>query len=132
MPPSLVQLDTQATYSNTEQQNLQFARHTIAPWANRIEQELGQKLLTTNEQQNHYFKFSLDDLARGDMQARADYYTKLTQLGVLSINEARDREDLNPTPGGDVHTVQINQIALDRLGAYSDKISKDEGSNPIA
>ena len=132
VPPSLVQLDTQTTYSNVEQQNLQFARHTIAPWANRIEQELGQKLLTTNEQQNHYFKFSLDDLARGDMQARADYYTKLTQLGVLSINEARDREDLNPTPGGDVHTVQINQIALDRLGAYSDKISKDEGSNPIA
>jgi HK97 family phage portal protein len=132
VPPALVQLDTQTTYSNVEQQNLQFARHTIAPWAMRIEQELGQKLLTTNEQQSYVFKFRLDDLARGDMQSRADYYTKLIQTGVMSINEAREREELNPTKGGNTHTVQVNQIALDQLDAYSKKMSKDEGSSTVA
>jgi len=43
----------------------------------------------------------------------------------MSINEVRAREELNPVAGGDVHTVQVNQIALDRLEAYSDNISKD-------
>jgi HK97 family phage portal protein len=131
VPPSLIQLG-EHKYSNVEQQNLQFARHTIAPWAMRIEQELGQKLLTTNEQRSYFFRFRMDDLARGDMKARADYYAKLIQSGVMSINEARNREDLNPTEGGDVFTVQVNQIALDRLGAYSDLISTNAGSKTDA
>ena len=126
VPPALVQLESQTTYNNVEQQNLQFARHTIAPWAKRIEQEIDKKLLTTFERSSDYFKFNLNDLFRGDMVTRAGYYTQLLQNGVMSINEVREREELNPTNGGDVHTVQVNQIALDRLGAYSDKISSDE------
>ena len=43
----------------------------------------------------------------------------------MSINEVRSREQMNPVEGGDTHTVQINQIALDRLGEYSDKVSSD-------
>ena len=48
----------------------------------------------------------------------------MLQNGVLSINEVRKEEELNPVEGGDTHTVQINQIALDKLGAYSESISK--------
>ena len=48
------------------------------------------------------------------------------------INEVRAREDLNPVAGGDVHTVQVNQIALDRLGAYSDNISNNGDGNSEA
>jgi phage portal protein BeeE len=59
------------------------------------------------------------------MQARATFYREMTQIGALSINEVRMKEEMNPVDGGDTHTVQVNQIALDRLGAYSDKISSD-------
>jgi hypothetical protein len=45
---------------------------------------------------------------------------------VLSINEVRAKEDMNPVEGGDMHAVQVNQIALDRFQAYSDKISSNE------
>ena len=45
VPPSLVQLPSQSTFNNVEQQNLQFARHTIAPWVKRIEQEIDRKLI---------------------------------------------------------------------------------------
>ena len=108
-----------------------FARHTVLPWAKRIEQELASKLLTMREARNHYFKFSLNDLFRGDMQARSSFYTQMLQNGVMNINEVRATEELNPTPGGDTHTVQVNQIALDRLGAYSDKIASDDnGQSP--
>ena len=131
VPPALVQLESQTTYNNVEQQNLMFARHTVLPWAKRIEQELANKLLTMREARNHYFKFSLNDLFRGDMAARAQFYTQMLQNGVMNINEVRSTEELNPVSGGDTHTVQVNQIALDRLGAYSDKISKDDnGQSP--
>ena len=103
----------------------------MLPWAKRIEQELASKLLTMQEARSHYFKFSLNDLFRGDMQARSQFYTQMLQNGVMNINEVRATEELNPTSGGDTHTVQVNQIALDRLGAYSDKISSDDnGQSP--
>jgi HK97 family phage portal protein len=125
VPPTLVQLESQTTYNNVEQQNLQFARHTISPWAKRIEQEIDRKLIQSRERPQIYSKFLLNDLYRGDMQSRASFYTQMLQNGVLNINEVREREDLNPTDGGDTHVVQVNQIALDRLGAYSDKIASD-------
>jgi HK97 family phage portal protein len=126
VPPALVQLESQTTYNNVEQQNLMFARHTISPWAKRIEQEIDRKLLMANERPATYSKFNLNDLFRGDMQARATFYREMTQIGALSINEVRMKEEMNPVEGGDTHTVQVNQIALDRLGDYSDKISSNE------
>jgi HK97 family phage portal protein len=128
VPPALVQLESQTTYNNVEQQNLMFARHTVMPWAKRIEQELASKLLTRREAADHYFKFSLNDLYRGDLQARANYFTQMLQNGVMSINECRAAEELNPVDNGDAHLVQVNQIALDRMAAYSDKISSDNAT----
>jgi len=125
VPPSLVQLPSQTTYNNVEQQNLQFARHTIAPWAKRIEQEIDRKLIQSFERPDIYSKFNMNDLYRGDLAARTNFYTQMLQSGVMSINEVRGKEQMNPVEGGDTHTVQINQIALDRLGDYSDKVSTD-------
>jgi HK97 family phage portal protein len=132
VPPALVQLESQTTYNNVEQQNLMFARHTVLPWAKRIEQELASKLLTMREARNHYFKFSLNDLFRGDMAARSQFYTQMLQNGVMTINEVRANEELNPAAGADVHLVQVNQIALDRMGDYSDKISSNDNGQPPA
>ncbi len=131
VPPSLVQLETQTTFNNVEQQNLQFARHTISPWAKRIEQEIDRKLIQSFERPDVYSKFSMDDLYRGDLAARTNYYQQMLSSGVVSINEVRRKENMNPVEGGDTHTVQINQIALDRLGEYSDKVSTD-GGQPTA
>lgn len=125
VPTALVQLPSQTTFNNVEQQNLQFARHCIAPWAKRIEQEIDRKLVQRFERPDIYSKFDLSDLYRGDLAARTNYYTQLLQSGVVSINEVRKKENLNPVEGGDVLTVQVNQIALDRLGDYSDKIASN-------
>lgn len=121
--PALVGLESQSTYNNVEQQNLQFARHTLAPWARRIEQELDRKLLTTFEQDDFYFRFRMSDLHRGDSATRSAFYQQGLQSGWLSINEVREAEDMNPTPSGDIHLVQVNQLDLTRISAYSDAIS---------
>ncbi len=132
VPASLVQLPSQTTYNNVEQQNLMFARHTIVPWTKRIEQEIDRKLIQSFERPDVYSKFQLNDLHRGDMAARATFYREMTQIGVMSINEVREREGLNPVEGGgDTHLVQINQIALDKIDEYSNKVSSD-GEQPTA
>jgi HK97 family phage portal protein len=131
VPPSLVQLPSQTTYNNVEQQNLQFARHTIAPWAKRIEQEIDRKLIQSFERPAIYSKFNMNDLYRGDLAGRTNFYTQMLQSGVMSINEVRAKEQMNPVEGGDTHTVQINQIALDRLGDYSDKVSTDGNQGTV-
>jgi len=124
VPTALVQLPSQTTYNNVEQQNLMFARHTIVPWTQRIEQEIDRKLIPSFDREVVFSKFKLSDLQRGDSAARANYFTQMLQNGVLSINEVRQEEQLNPIEGGDIHTVQVNQIALDKLEAYSETISK--------
>ena len=73
----------------------------------------------------------MNDLYRGDLAARTNFYTQALQNGWMSINEVRGNEQLNPVEGGDVFTVQINQIALDRLGEYSDKVSSNEGERTV-
>ena len=97
----------------------------MTPWANRIEQEIDRKLIPSFDRPRIYSKFALNDLYRGDMAARANFYQQMLQAGVISINEARSKEDLNPVPGGDIHTVQVNQIALEQFGAYSQKIANE-------
>ena len=124
VPTALVQLPSQTTYNNVEQQNLMFARHTIVPWTQRIEQEIDRKLIPSFDRPVVYSKFKLSDLQRGDSGARAAYFTQMLQAGVLSINEVRMEEELNPIEGGDIHTVMVNQIALNKLEAYSESISK--------
>ena len=60
------------------------------------------------------------------MQSRADFYQKLLSSGVVSINEVREKEGMNPTDGGDAHSIQVNTIALSSLQAYSDKIAEPD------
>ena len=89
------------------------------------------RLIQSFERPQVYSKFNMNDLYRGDLAARTNFYQQMLQSGVMSINEVRAREQMNPTEGGDVHTVQINQIALDRLGEYSDKVSNDGGQPTV-
>ena len=125
VPAALVQLPGQETYSNVEQQNLMFARHTIIPWTKRIQQEIDRKLIPNFDRPEVYSKFNLNDLYRGDMDARAGFFTQMLQAGVMSINEVRSEEDKNPIKNGDVHLVQVNQISLDKIEDYSDSISNN-------
>ena len=123
VPPSLIQLDTQSTFNNVEQQTLQFTRHTLTPWARRIEQELNRKLLTTFDQADMEFSFRMADLHRGDMAGRAAFYQQGIQHGWLSVNEVRGMENLNPTTGGDQHMCPVNMVALDQFGEYSNQLT---------
>lgn len=123
VPPALIQLESQTTYNNVEQQNIMYGRHTIAPWTKRVEHEIDRKLIPALERPDTFSRFDLTSMYRGDMDARRTYYEALVRLGAMSINEVREKEGLNPVPEGDQHMVPTNQVSLAEFGNFSRKVS---------
>ena len=108
VPPHLIGDLSRSTYSNIEQQSLEFAKYSLTPYLINWEQELNRKLLSTKEQSTHFCKFRTNELLRGDVNSRADYYTKLFNVGALSPNDIRSMEDMNKVDKGDDYYVPLN------------------------
>ena len=114
-PHKLADLD-RATFSNIEHQAIEFVTDAIVPCVNGWESEAQRKLIGTPARRTLFTRMSVQALLRGDQGARADYYEKLWRMGVLSANEIRRFEDLNPIDDGDKHLVQMNLTNLDDVG----------------
>ena len=108
LPPHVLGDLERATFSNIEQQDLNLVKHSILPYVVNIEQELNRKLLRETEKGTYYFKMNLEGLLRGDITTRVDAYTKLIQNGVMTPNEVRAKEDMNPLDGLDSTWMQTN------------------------
>lgn len=92
-----------------EQILIAFARFTLRPWLVRWEEELNRKLLTEAERnQGFYFRFNMNALLAGDSAARSAFYNTLITIGVMTRNEARALEDMNPIDGLDEPLMQAN------------------------
>jgi HK97 family phage portal protein len=115
MPPHKIGDLERSTNNNIEQQSLDYVGDTLMPWLLNFEQEYRLKLLRTDEVQTHYFKHNLAALLRADATARGNYYQKMVQAGIYSINEVRAMEERNSIEGGDRHLVQVNQMPLDKM-----------------
>lgn len=116
VPPHKIADLTRSTNNNIEHQSIEFVTDAIVPWATRLEQEANVKLVGARAQGRVYTKLQVNALMRGDSRARAEYYRAMLQLGVMSINEVRELEELNSIgPAGDAHLVQLNQTTLDYL-----------------
>ena len=108
VPNHLINDLSKSSFNNIEQQSLEFSKFSLSPYLVSWEEELNRKLLPERELKTHFFKFSTRELLRSDATSRADYYTKLFNIGVLSINDIRDQEDLNKIENGDKHFIPLN------------------------
>lgn len=99
VPNHLVNDLSRATFSNIEQQSLEFLTHSLRPWLVSIEQELARVLLAGEP--GLTIEFALDGFLRGDAAARSAMYVAGIQNGWLSANDVRKLENLNPVAGGD-------------------------------
>jgi HK97 family phage portal protein len=108
VPVHLVGDLSQSSYSNIEQQSIEFVTHCIRPWCVRIEQALWKKLLTPAERRTMFFEFLLDGLVRGDLASRYQAYQVGRQAGFLSVNDIRAFENMNPIDGGDRYLEPLN------------------------
>jgi len=98
LPPVFLQDLTHGTFSNTEQQDLHFVKHTIKRWVEQVEAEMNLKLFPRASKQ--YVEFSVDGLLRGDFKTRMEAHATSIQNGIRTPNEVRDAENLEPMPEG--------------------------------
>lgn len=108
VPPHMVGDLDKATFSNIEHQGLSFVVQGLMPHLTRMEARIAMQLLSPEERRRYFAKFNVAGLLRGDMTARAAFYRDLINVGVMSPNEARDREDMNPREGGDDFLTPLN------------------------
>lgn len=118
-----------SSFSNIEQQSLEFVKYTLDPWVVRWEQALQKTLLLEKEKDKYLIKFNLDGLLRGDYQSRMNGYAIGRQNGWMSANDIRDLENLNKISkeeGGDLYLVNGNMLPLTKAGNFYEEESNSE------
>lgn len=108
VPVSLLSEHSHSTFSNTEQQDIQFVKYGLRPECKRFETEIETKLFNESEREVMNVKFDLKGILRGDLKTQAEFYRKGILDGWLNRNEVRDYENLNPVDGLDEYLVPTN------------------------
>jgi len=101
-----------SSFSNIEQQSLDYLTHTLRPWLVRWEQAILVKLFMQSEQKNYFAEFAVDGLLRGDVKSRYEAYSIGRQNGWLSANDIREKENMNPIEGGDDYLTPLNMMPV--------------------
>jgi len=104
LPPVFLQDLSNGTYSNVEQQDLHFVKHTLRRWIEQTEQEMNLKLF--GRESNKEVRFNVDSLLRGDLKTRMEGHATSIQNGIKTPNEVREIEGLDPQESGDDLMIQ--------------------------
>lgn len=129
VPPHMVGDLEKSSFSNIEQQSLEFVKYTLDPWVIRWEQSIRRTLLTPEEKSQYYVSFNVEGLLRGDYQSRMNGYATARQNGWMSANDIRELENLDripPEEGGDLYLINGNMLPMRSAGAFADT-STDDG-----
>jgi HK97 family phage portal protein len=122
IPPHMVGDLEKSSFSNIEQQSLEFVKYTLDPWVSRWEQSINRRLLTTAEKQTMFVKFNVDGLLRGDYQSRMNGYAVGRQNGWMSTNDIRALENmdlLSDEQGGNLYLINGNMTKLSDAGIFA-------------
>ncbi len=123
VPPHMVGDLEKSSFSNIEQQSLEFVKYTLDPWVVRWEQSIQRSLLTPEEKKKYFVKFNVEGLLRGDYQSRMNGYATARQNGWMSANDIRELENLDRIPtedGGDLYLINGNMLPMANAGAFAD------------
>lgn len=115
VPPHMVGDLEKSSFSNIEQQSLEFVKYTLDPWVIRWEQAISRALLRSDEKKQYFAKFNVDDLLRGDYVSWMNGYATARQNGWMSANDIQELENLNRIPdelGGDLYLINGNMTKL--------------------
>ena len=116
VPPHLLKDLSKSSFNNIEMQSQEFVTYTLMPYITRIEQEINLKLFRTNELGKTFVEFNVNGLLRGDIKSRTDAYKTAITNGYMSINEVRQKENMNSIEGGDKYFMQMNMTTIDKIG----------------
>ena len=132
VPPHMVGDLEKSSFSNIEQQSLEFVKYTLDPWVCRWEQSMVRSLLTPEEKKQYFIKFNVDGLLRGDYQSRMNGYATARQNGWMSANDIRELENLDRIPeelGGDLYLINGNMTKLQDAGIFAGTSTENRKEN---
>ncbi len=122
VPPHMLADLEKSSFSNIEQQSLEFVKYTLDPWVIRWEQAMNKALLFDSEKREVFTKFNVDGLLRGDYASRMTGYATARQNGWMSANDIRELENLDRIPaelGGDLYLINGAMTKLQDAGAFA-------------
>ena len=130
VPPHMVGDLEKSSFSNIEQQSLEFVKYTLEPWLVRWEQAMQRALIPQDDKSKYFIKFNVDGLLRGDYQSRMQGYATARQNGWMSANDIRELENLDrilAEDGGDLYLINGNMMPLSMSGvAYGKEENQNE------
>lgn len=122
VPPHMVGDLERASFSNIEEQSLEFVKYTLNPWVTRWEQSIHRSLFLESEKREYFVKFNVDGLLRGDYQSRMNGYAVGIQNGFMSPNDIRSLENMDLIPdelGGNLYLINGAMTKLQDAGAFA-------------
>lgn len=123
--PTLLGDLTHSSYNTLEAAQEEFLTHTLTPYITVIEQEMTRKLFPPSERR-YFINLQETAILRTDKSSQADYYTKLLEKGVLSINEVRKSLGYNEIEGGDEHIIAYSDPDQNAIDNNDDEINSNE------
>jgi HK97 family phage portal protein len=129
VPGHLIGDLTRSSFSNIEQQSQDFLTNGLMPWLRRIESSITRDLLDGDDE--YFAEFDTRGVLRADAAGRASFYQSLWNMGVVSVNELRSWENMNPVDGGDTRFVQLNMTTLDKAAAVPEPIPAAVVEEPV-
>jgi HK97 family phage portal protein len=123
VPPHKIGDLARGTFSNIEQQNIEFATDCQRPRVVRMERRLDADVVNSlrafeSASGDYFVGFNMDALYRGDMKSRYDAYS--VALPWMRRNEMRRNEGLNPIDGLDEPLVPVNLETVAQAQQRSD------------
>jgi HK97 family phage portal protein len=103
IPPHMIgDIDRGTSWgSGIEQQGIGFVTYTLLPWLTNISQACDRDLLSEQAQDQYSYKFETDELTRADFLTRQQGREIQARNGVISPNEWRRMERMNPRDDGE-------------------------------
>ena len=128
VPPHMVGDLEKSSFSNIEQQSLEFLKYTLDPWVTRWEQSIHRSLFLESEKREYFVKFNVDGLLRGDYESRMNGYATARQNGWMSANDIRELENMDLIPdelGGNLYLINGAMTKLQAAGGFMLSESKE-------
>lgn len=134
LPPHKLKDLTKSSFNNIESEQISFVVDSILPWVIRLDQNYNLQLLTKEQRKKkkYYFKHNIEGLLRANSKDRADLYRVMVTNTIMTPNEVREKEDMNPSdnPLADELFTQVNTIPLSKLEEYLTKKGQSGNNGP--
>lgn len=111
VPEAMVD-STANTYGNVESSSIRFLQYSIMPYINILESSLNRSLLLEKEKTNLFFKVNTDSVLQTTQAERYEALNVGINAGILSLNEARIKENLPPIEDN-FHRLSLGAVMYD-------------------